>query len=356
MQNHRISLIAGFSVVLLLLTVFVFNSVQVYKFRHSEFSVKEILAASLNQEAQVAIKLHHARSRSKPYDIGVFGNSRAFMVSEVEMNLQPGETFFNFSNGGSAFSQSVKIVEELALQRILPKVVLISLDHPQIQYTGYIKYPQPVWHLGSIIEDFFTISFANYGNLRKRLSDAFKVLDWAKGHTWKSVKAAWKPDVFFHRVNYAFGVLTNQENLIPEHATNYRADGSIVQVLPTDPTDFSDQHFGYEGLRGWDRHVFLGIKRLNQVAKDHDVRIVVYESPIWPQLEVSDTHTRKDAVNTHKWFVAGCQNTEIECIDAWKLENVSGEYWPDCCHAPAADLGFYLRNHVLNKQADVRAF
>ena len=175
------------------------------------------------------------------------------------------------------------------------------------------------------------------------------MLDWAKDHTWNSFKNAWKRDVLIDRLNYVRKVFLGEKIDLPIKRLIFRDDGSIVQALPSKNTDFSNQKFSYGGLRGWDRHVYLGIKRLDVIARKHLVRIIVYESPIWPGLASSDKHIRKDAISTHKWFLNGCRETVIECINAWKLKSQASGYWPDCCHAPAGDLGYYFRTQLLRR-------
>lgn len=340
-------LVFSFCATLALLIAGVYTSVSVYQLFDSKASISRVLAAAKDQEAQTAIKYFHAESLGKPFDIGIFGNSRSIMVSESDFDLSNGKTFFNFSSGGSAFVQSVKLIEKLAAAGVAPKTILVSLDHPQIQYTGYAKYPNPVFLLGDTFVDFFTMANAAEGSFRRMLSDAFKVLDWAKDHTWKSFKSAWKSDQLLRRVKHGIQAILGLEVDSTAKFNGFREDGSVVQVLPIARTDFSKHRFGYEGLRGWDRHVYLGMKRLDAVARDHGVKVIVYESPIWPGLESSDKMIRKDAIDTHQWFVAGCKDTLVQCVDAWKLEPRKTGYWPDCCHAPAGDLGYYFRNTLL---------
>jgi len=349
MARNRTAFIVTVCIVFVTLMVCVLNSVQVYKLSRQTFQTAEILASSKNQEAEVAIKYAKAQARKKPYDIGIFGNSRSYMMAESDFDLSGGKSFFNFSNGGSSFVQSVKFIELLADENLAPKTILVSLDHPQIQYTGYVKYPNPIFHPGAVFMDFINMVLSYEGTLRRRLSDAVKVLDWAKDHTWKSFTDAWKSDILIHRVSYVWMRLTHQKMVLPEPHNDFRNDGSIVEVLPATRIDYTNQTFGSEGLRGWDRHVYLGIKRLDAVAKKTSSRIVVYESPIWPEHEASDIHIRRDAIDTHRWFVAGCRNTQIECVNAWKLQSAESENWSDCCHAPARDLGLFFRYNILNQ-------
>ncbi len=270
------------------------------------------------------------------------------MLSAENFDVIGDMSIFNFSVGGSSFVQSVKLIENLADEGLAPKTILVSLDHPQIQYTGYTVFPDPVFSAGDAFADFFRMIFADVGTVRRRLSDAFKVLDWAKDHVWKAFKDAWTADALSDRIKFAYGSLMGAEAKLPDKHANFRDDGSLVQELPEKSREFSKDDFGYGGLRGWDRHVYLGVKRLDAVTREYGVKIIVYESPIWPGLESSDRHTRKDAIDTHKWFVAGCANTNITCVNAAKLVSRNAEHWADCCHAPAADLGHYLSEIIKN--------
>ena len=100
---------------------------------------------------------------------------------------------------------------------------------------------------------------------------------------------------------------------------------------------------GGPGFRAHNRYVFIGLKRLAALKRRHKIRIVVYESPLAPEVvKIRAESVSPQALESRRWFSAGCQDNSVECISAPVLPSVPNLNWPDCCHPPARVLGRFL--------------
>jgi len=288
----------------------------------------------------LAAKYHHAVLRKKQYDIGVFGNSRSAMVSRGDVSL-PNLDFFNFSVGGTSFIQSVTLLEELAEQGVAPKTAIISIDHPELQFIEFLYFPEPIFRPADYAGDVLTILHDGVGTRRQRRSDAVKVIDWAHKQSWARFRENWNVDTLTRRIGYfrAASVDRQEDGVNP---TN-RIDGSHEQILPEQQLSFADFEPGSPAFRAHNRFVFIGSKRLAALKRQNKIRIVVYESPLAPEInKIRSENTSPQALESRRWFNAGCQDSSVECIFAPVLPSVPNLNWPDCCHPPARVLGGFF--------------
>ena len=78
------------------------------------------------------LKRRHAKARSQPYDVGLFGNSRILSVGRDDLTLGAC-TLFNFALSGQSFRSTVSLIERLAEDGSLPRNIVISLDNFELQ-------------------------------------------------------------------------------------------------------------------------------------------------------------------------------------------------------------------------------
>lgn len=170
--------------------------------------------------------------------------------------------------------------------------------------------------------------------------DAVNVVKWAFDTSWVRFRNNWNVDTQTRRVAYIYAALTSSP---PGAGVAYRVDGSRTQVLPAQQASFAEFKPGDPVFRSYNRYVFIGMRRLATLARQHDIRIIVYESPIAPAiLRRRAGRLSLQAQENRDWFNAGCSNSAVACVQAPALPEVRGVNWPDCCHAPAQLLGLYL--------------
>ena len=99
--------------------------------------------------------------------------------------------------------------------------------------------------------------------------------------------------------------------------------------------------------RAENRYFLIGLRRLAQLAEAHGTRIVIYESPLAPPLAREyGLRPTAAAAETRRWIARGCANSPLECHSAPIFEVNHDRYWPDCCHAPADQLGAFI-SHII---------
>jgi len=287
----------------------------------------------------VAAKLSNAAALGIPFDIALFGNSRVVSVGRYHLSLSPDVRFFNFAVGGTSFLQSVRSLEYLAENGVAPGTAVISIDNAELQFVGLQYWPHPFFDGKQFLADLSTLLHAEYGTLHQRVKDAVKLVEYQIGSSWHQLSLSWNFDTFVRRGSHQFGIrdsqtLRNSSNL---------SDGSRTQVLPDHQPDFRQFRPETSAPRAWNRFVLLGLRRLARIAELHGTRVVIFESPLAPELAVRYSAGQSQAAQeTRRWMAKGCAAGGLECWPAPLLPVTSDLPWPDCCHAPAAQLGQYI--------------
>ena len=312
-----------------------------------KFAGLEALPNRLGAHDLIAAKYYHALDRGKPYDVGLFGNSRSAMVSRDDFRPGPNATFYNFSIGGMALIQSVTLLEELVRNGVAPKTAILSLDHPELQFIEFLYFPEPILRPLSYARDIATILREGEGTFAQRWSDAVKVFKWARKRSWARFREIWNVDTLRRRIGYIQKAVARP--LKNESVLVNRIDGSYQQRLPAEQPSFASFSPGDPAFRAHNRYVFISLKRLAVLERDNNIRIIVYESPLAPEIMRRRLGTTSpQAEESRRWFLAGCRDSTVECVLAPMLTQVPNINWPDCCHAPARVLGRYLEQFLNN--------
>ena len=281
-------------------------------------------------------KFLHALS-GPPYDVGVFGNSRAIMVSTADIALDPGH-FFNFSVGGQSLRQSTRMLEDLAAAGKAPQIALISLDHLELNFYSTSEFPGFFARVSEAIDGAsYLWGAAGEGPLSalKALVAAGLIETWLFTGTFSM-------DVLTNRV---FFLLPAEWRSAPENITRIgiRADGSRFQPQPTVPPDITPIEAGppvfyMESYLPWD------IERLARLEST-GIRVILYESPIDPGSTARFQSKPSPIAVRHRARVKeACIHRGMACfLDPPAIGDPTiAPYWRDATHAPAPYLGRYL--------------
>tara|TARA_B100000959_G_scaffold278223_1_gene336171 strand:- start:471 stop:1541 length:1071 start_codon:yes stop_codon:yes gene_type:complete len=301
--------------------------------------------------AMVRAKFNHALNHT-PYAIGLFGNSRVIRIGSEELGL-PEDEIFNFAVGGTSLLQSVSLLEALAKAGKAPELSIISIDHPELQYFGYPDWP-PFYNITNSTKDSrLFLARSKYGYYE--FTDAAKYFFNNLLYAWKDFIKAWN---FDNARKYLTYLGSNRWKVNSQIALDdpvnvrfiYRADGSMRQpgivaganVELTSPIlPLSKYSIVY--LENY-------IIRLGRLVDEFGLRVVVYESPLHPNVL---TKLRKAASPNARLLqeriLSMCIQAGLDCRTAPDIDaTANGPYWEDCCHAPAAELGHYIRTQIID--------
>jgi hypothetical protein len=255
----------------------------------------------------IKLKADHAVSRA-PYDVGLFGNSRAVEVSAEHLGLGA-DRFFNFAVGGTPFRQSVALLEYLSQRKRAPALAIISVDNHELGFDGAIYWPFPFLLHGRAL--------AEWSVLKDTMATSIAQI---KGY----------PIVFGYRLHFLTASFTGT----PDGQEFYRLDGSRDARTGQQGSEikFSPTEVGEYYLRMID----VDMARLAKIARG-GTKVVIYESPLYPRLALERSRI-PNRLRSH--FASACEREGISCFPAPVLDH--GEPWFDCCHAPPALLGRFI--------------
>ena len=335
----------SFVICLLIFVIFILYSESVFKFYNpwnQSTANQSISLPNLSPKDLVAAKLYASTDRDRAYDVGVFGNSRMVMLSKAHLGLPKQATFFNFSIGGTSFRQSVRSVEYLAKHDRAPRTVIIGLDNMELQYGGPAYWPEPFFEFHREIADFWTVLRVSKGDWNSRMTDAFKGVDYFFDYSWPKFKRNFSLEPLLTRIAYLSRSVGGVERELPKLKNKFSADGSRPQTLRMTPPDLSNFQTQPPLPGAWSRHNMLGLMRLNELALRLGIRVIVFETPLAPKLAPDFSKAPSWAAEKSRGpLKIGCAGEKVECYPAPVFEQ-GRDYWPDCCHAPAARLGAYL--------------
>jgi len=274
----------------------------------------------------VAIKLRHALAHP-PYEIGLFGNSRSVEVTSAHLGLAPGR-FFNFSVGGMSIRQSIASLEELAAADKAPRVALISFDNAITQFYANPDYPAGPARWRLAVHDI-------YAGAR---DPAVSRSEWLR-MGWRHTVTEW------NQFKQLFSIQVLRARLRPDGPTTYERDGARPGgVAPAAaPALLSPQPPSV--LAGY---IKIDLARL-AVLQARGIRIVIYESPIYPaqrQLEASASDGAARAVRTA--LLQNCRALGLTCHLAPAIgEPGKPPFWSEASHPPPGPLGAWLRQRLV---------
>lgn len=274
-----------------------------------------------------ALKIRHAEM-VPAYDVGLFGNSRILMIGARELGLG-NRRVFNFAVPGQSIQQSIRLLEELRARGKLPKIALISMDHVELGLQGGAAvYPGPPWRWLQALSD-LRIVWSRDG--------------WRAAAVQIVNTLAAEGRELAITFNRSF-VQTKVEALVDstKATSRYRPDGSRIETPPAGPVvigRLSRRAEHYPELEH-------DLNRLRTIQQD-GVRIVIYESPIAPQLvQDGEQQLSSNARDVRRRFHAACKSMQLECYGPPLLNSME---WFDRDHAPAPALARWLRAIVNDK-------
>jgi hypothetical protein len=286
---------------------------------------------------KIRAKYYHALNQPA-YPVGLFGNSRIVMVGHKELGISM-DQMFNFAIGGTSFLQSVTLLESLAKAGKAPEISIISIDHPELQFFNYPYWSEPFSYM-SIIADNVQLAYER----SKSPIEAFNFLNTSRIFTWNQTKQLWNIDAVRRYFNFLFAKSANIDVIKTSHQP---MDGSR-HVEPI--TEKNLMKFPVINQLSPLSNAYLEtyIMRLGRLVRNYGLQIIIYESPIEPQtIKRLEENKSSYALTTRNKIFAMCAIEKLDCRQAPIINAVKGgPYWPDCCHAPAEQLGRYIRNLI----------
>lgn len=280
---------------------------------------------ALPEQDITALKLDHARQVER-YDIGLFGNSRSIQAGS-DKPIGDSRSFFNFSVPGASFRNSVAMIETLADDGVLPKTVLVSLDNFAIDFYGNALFPDIGTRWATMFEDVLADGVLAGQPVRAVLRMAFRhaLTEWRiltsqfnvtllRNRVLGSAEAAKNPAVALYR--------PNGSRALPP----VRRNGDLIPVKTENPKQIISGYLAAD------------LRRLSDIVGPTDSRIVVFESPVAPGLEVASAGV--DDVRAA--FYALCGGLQVTCLPAPGLGEYPLSAWFDATHAPTAALDTWL--------------
>lgn len=290
----------------------------------STFSVRGI-----SQSKFAKMKLRHAALSPTPYDVGIFGNSRALNISAKDID-RGACRFFNFSIGGESLRASAALIEQLSAIKKVPRVIIVSVDHFELQ-----MYNNP----------FFISAWARllhfFDDLGAGLSSGASLRE-ITTVVWRTV---WTQILSFQRMfEYAFlantfrsmfGFATDQT----EAAKVYLSDGSRRSNIASTniPPVLSATN---AQILPWQLKHDLG--RIAAAKSAGVETIILYESFLHPtSSKYFDDNPSAHATRSREALLSTCEELGMKCITS-KPKMDPEMSWSDASHPPRSVLGPYI--------------
>ena len=298
-------------------------------------------ASGVSQSTIAKMKLRHAAISPMPYDIGLFGNSRVLNVAVEDID-EPSCRIFNFAVGGESLRASTYLIEELVAINKVPRVVVVSIDHFELQ-----MYNNPffvsVW---TRVQRFFSDLEAAM-NAGASMQQIITVI-------WRAI---WTQALAFQRMfEYAFLADTvtrafGFESHPTDTTTVYVSDGSRRSTeKPTGTPPLLSPTTAQ--ILPWQLHHDL--KRIAQAKSSGTEAVIIYESPLHPTSAAQFTaNPTAHAIRSRQTFQKACSELGLVCIpDA--LSEMTTASWSDASHPPASVLGPHISNLIAPYQSVCR--
>jgi hypothetical protein len=291
------------------------------------------------REVLLDSKMEQVR-RSPAYDLMTFGNSRILSVGAEEMGLAERHRFFSMAAGGTSFRQSVAVLEEVSRSGKAPKVAVLSFDHVAMLYAQlpYDWPPPPArWRmvagdLSGLVQGPYVVG-ADWRKFMKRL---FIV-------EMEQVARLFNVSQLLNRAGVALGLPRHEESC----GAPWLAEGTQKTAKPP-AADLDGQALNPMSFYD-DRYPLLehDLDRLAAIRAG-GVRVVVYESPIYPALLPSIAASLHPEMSRQRQrLFAGCASRELICLPSPEIHgNKVDGYWPDQLHAPPKALGSWIAGQL----------
>jgi len=287
-------------------------------------------------ERQIALmKIHHGALRGRPYDIGLFGNSRILSVGRQQLDTAACSVF-NYALSGQSFRSSVHLLERLARENLLPDLAIISVDNFELQMST-----SPVWtgwrqRLETLAADLA----ATFGNTGTGLRGKVRVL-WRYIWTEKIIFQRQFEFSYFRRaVLEALGLNTVPFAAAAADRPGYRPDGSLYAPPPLSSTIAEMPRSTPQIINAVFRN---DLERLFRMARRTNLKLFLYESPLHPvSAAVFNQAPSPFAEANRQTLKQACDAFGVTCraTPAGIFRNAEG--WGDVSHPPPDVLGQWL--------------
>lgn len=274
------------------------------------------------------VKYGHALRHSR-FRYGLFGSSRILAVSHQHLGLREDEVF-NFAIGGTSLRQSAALLQALHDVGKAPETAIISLDNHDIRYFRQIEWPTvwsaPGYHLQYIRDEIFDGVPARV--VMRAAAEAGLV-------SLQSMITGFNIERLLRVLHFLAPPPAMSDGL-------YRPDGSRLRAVD-EPSEGQPVFRSFVPV--WPS-MAAGMKadmaRLQRLAAA-GIRIVIYESPILPQLAVT-VDAQRDAATAQlrAAMTEDCRRHGLICLPAPQLPGTPDHPWESCCHAPPPLLGHYI--------------
>jgi len=297
-------------------------------------------ADGVSQSMIARMKLRHAMLTPERYDVGLFGNSRVLNVSAQDFEHQ-GCRVFNFAVGGESLRASAALIEKLIDIKKVPRVIVISADHFELQI-----YNNP----------FFVSALDRLRNFSSDLMAAFDAGAGLRQIATVAWRAVWTQTLAFQRmfeyaflqsaISHMFGVTGPGDG-----ATFYLADGSrrTDENIDDEPPLLAPTS---AQIPSWQlRH---DLERI-AAARSHGAEaVVIYESPLHPDSAAYfNQNPSTHATQLRRTFVQTCDDLGITCVTG-PPDQMPTRLWSDAAHPPASVLGPHIGDLIAPHQSVCR--
>ena len=283
----------------------------------------------------INIKINHAIISPKA-KVGLFGDSRSVQVSSKDIGLKNGE-FFNFAVPGTSFRQSSIYLEQLSKIGKVPEIALVNFDNFELQYFPNPTHPTAPMRWAYVWED------VSFGAKHSTLVDTLKIVKRALIVEWEAIIRFFNYELIVGRLQFA---LSDNDPAMAE--APFLTDGSRRQRSPSKKVVISNNFFANAKPNILLDFMKRDLARLSGL----EARVVVYESPIHPDLAKKLLKQPSQYAHaTRKRFLKACKNFKIECYTGPVLEK-GNNLWVDNSHAPGPILGAYLAQILRSERVE----
>jgi len=285
------------------------------------------------------MKIRHSSERGRPYDVGLFGNSRILSVGRENITGNACSTF-NYALSGHSFRSTVQLLERLSWEKALPRLAIISMDHFELQMTN-----NPVWtgwwrrwhvFLGDI-----AIAFREPNS---DLRDKARII-------WRLIST--ETIIFQRRFEFSFFRRAVLDALkwngdifrdVDIGRPGYRPDGSFYSP-PLPPKEIAAMTRTTPQIIN--SVLRSDLERLFRMARDSNLKLVLYESPLHPaSAVVFDAAPSFFADANRRTFLETCQGFGITCFSAPREPFLRLGGWGDASHPPPSMLGKWISSII----------
>lgn len=295
-------------------------------------------ASGISQSTIAKMKLRHAALSPTPYDVGLFGNSRVLNVSADDIDHQACRVF-NFAVGGESLRASAALIDDLIAIKKVPRVIVISVDHFELQMYNNPFFVSAWVRFQHFINDMRTALGEDVG-LRSIITV-----------TWRTL---WTQALAFQRM-FEYTFLTKAI----ERILSLNVDASVVEnfYVSDGSRQLTETPSGIPAkfpattaqILPW--QLQYDMERIASAKPAGAEAVIIYESPLHPTSAAHfDTNPTPHATQTRQAFNEACDALGLMCVTAPPSIDQK-MFWSDASHPPRSVLGPHIRNLIAPYQS-----